>query len=89
MAFVNSEGKNISFECSELIAELRQDIVEFGGSEILEVVTDQCEGVTIYKDYNFISSDASTAFKLAPGEVLQRMTATALLMLYEQQNSIL
>lgn len=89
MAFRNTLGKSISYDCSELIEELKADIAEFGGDKILEVVTEEQEGVTIYKDYNFIYDDESTAFKLTGKEKLQRMTASALLLLYKKENSIL
>lgn len=88
MAFINDLGQSISFDCSDLIAELKEDIAEFGGDEILEVVTEEREGVTIYKDYNFVDDDEKTAFKLSKNEKLQRMTASGLLLLYEQENSI-
>lgn len=89
MAFVNKLGQSISFDCSELIEELKMDIAEFGGDKLLEVVTEEREGVKIYKDYNFIDNDESTDFKLSKTEKMQRMTASALLLLYEQENSIL
>ena len=89
MAFINKNGQSIGFECSELIEELKDDIAELGGNILVEVVTEEREGVTIYKDYNFIDNDESTAFKLSETEKLQRMTASALLLLYEQENSIL
>lgn len=88
MAFVNNMGMKISYDCTELIEELKEDIAEFGGDKILEVVTEEREGVTIYKDYNFIMDDPDAEFKLNPGEKMQRMTASALLMLYEKENSI-
>lgn len=89
MVFRNALGMAISFDCSELIEELKSDIAEFGGDKMIEVVTEEREGVTIYKDYNFIDDDKSTAFKLSKTEKMQRMTASALLLLYEQENSIL
>lgn len=88
MAFLNKDGKRISYECGDLIEELREDIAEFGGDLILEVVKEEREGVVLYKDYNFIDNDIKTAFKLQPGESVQRMTATALLELYKLENSI-
>lgn len=88
MAFTNNLGQLISYDCSELIEELKADITEFGGDEILEVVTEEREGVIIYKDYNFVDDDEKTAFKLSKNEKLQRMTASGLLLLYEQENSI-
>lgn len=89
MAFINDLGQSISFDCSALIAELKEDIAEFGGDIMVEVVTENREGVTIYKDYNFIDDDNSTNFSLNKGESLEKMTATALLILYEKENSIL
>lgn len=88
MAFINHSGKSISFDCTELIEELKEDIAEFGGNMLIEVVTEEREGVTIYKDYNFVDDDEKTAFKLSKNEKLQRMTASGLLLLYEQENSI-
>ncbi|MCI8378572.1 MAG: hypothetical protein HFH72_08640 [Lachnospiraceae bacterium] len=89
MAFRNALGQAISFDCSELIEELKTDIAEFGGDKLIEVVTEEREGVTIYKDYNFISDDESTVFKLSETEKMQRMTTSALLLLYEQESGIL
>lgn len=89
MAFVNDLGQSISFGCSELIAELKTDIAEFGGDMLVDVVTEERHGVTIYKDYNFVSDDAKTDFKLSGNEKIQKMTASALLVLYEQENSVL
>ena len=37
MGFINEEGKSISYECSGLIEELREDIKEFGGNTIVAV----------------------------------------------------
>lgn len=89
MALKNKYGENISYNCAELIEELKADIEEFGGDMIVEVVTEERKGVTIYKDYNFIEDDPETEFKLTSGEKMQRMTATALMMLYEIENSVI
>ncbi len=70
------------------INELQEDIEEFGGDLLLDVVTEVKEGVTIYKDYNFIDGDNATKFILSDNEELQRMTASALLLLYQKENSI-
>ena len=37
MAFINKYGIKISYECAELIKELKQDIEEFGGDTIVVV----------------------------------------------------
>lgn len=89
MAFTNDLGQSISYNCSSLIMELKADIAEFGGDLIVEVVAEQRQGVTIYKDYNFIEDDQNTSLNLSKNERLQKITASALLILYEQENSII
>lgn len=89
MAFTNEQGQLISYSCADLIQELKKDIAEFGESLIVDVVTEVVQGVTVYKDYNFIDGDTTTDFKLEPGETMRQMSAVALLVAYEQQNRIL
>lgn len=89
MAFINDSGQSISYDCADLIAELKEDIAEFGSDTILEVVTEQRDGITIYKDYNFISGGDGNNFDLSEGEKVQKISASALLHLYETENSIL
>lgn len=89
MAFMNKAGIKISYDCRELIDELKQDIAEFGSHLILDVVVQNVEGVTIYKDYNFIENDPATEFTLEPGERIVKMTAATLLMMYEKENELL
>ena len=87
MAFLNNKGQSISFDCSDLIEELKRDIEDFGEDLLVDVVTEKREGVTIYKDYNFAGDDGPP-FDLRSSESVERMTATALLAFYEQENSI-
>lgn len=89
MAFMNKVGIKISYDCQSLINELKQDIEEFGSHLILDVVVQDVEGVTIYKDYNFIENDPATEFTLEPGERVVKMTAATLLMMYEKENELL
>lgn len=89
MAFMNKAGIKISYDCQSLIDELKQDIEEFGSHLILDVVVQDVEGVTIYKDYNFIENDPATEFKLELEERLVKMTAATLLMMYEKENELL
>lgn len=89
MAFMNKAGIKISYDCQSLINELKQDIEEFGSHLILDVVVQDVEGVTIYKDYNFIENDPATEFTLEPGERIAKMTAATLLMMYEKENELL
>ena len=90
MAFINSQGAKISYECEDLIEDLSEDIREFGESLEVEVITAECCGVTIYKDYNLPSEgDPENDFQLAEGETLVRISAIELLRLYEEQDSVL
>lgn len=89
MAFINNLGMAISFDCSDLIEELKEDIDEFGEDLTLEVVTEEKEGVTIYKDYHFIGDDVDKKESLSKGECIQKITAIDLLMLYERENDVL
>lgn len=79
---------SVSFECTELIKELRRDIADFGENLIVEVIATQLHGITIYKDYNFISDDENTKFKLKQNEKLVKMPAVELLKLYEKENRL-
>ena len=85
---MNKAGIKISYDCQSLIDELKQDIEEFGSHLILDVVVQDVEGVTIYKDYNFIENDPVTEFTLEPGERIVKMTAATLLMMYEKENEL-
>lgn len=89
MAFVNN-GESISFECSDLIEELKCDIAEFGGDKVVAVWCKESRGVILYTNYDFIEPDQpldKTEFK--DGEFLKKMTMSALLIVLEKQNSIL
>lgn len=89
MAFENKEGKNISFECSELIEELKEDIQEFGGDEVIAVWCRRYENVLIYTNYDFIEVDKPLDnSELKTGEFLKKMTMNGLLAALEQQNGI-
>lgn len=90
MAFTNPDGMNISYECSELIEELKEDIAEFGGDTIVAVWCKDNSGVTLYTNYDFIEEEKSIAeTELRENEYLQKMTMSALLILLEKQNEIL
>ena len=89
MGFINEEGKSISYECSGLIEELREDIKEFGGNTIVAVWCKKMDGVVIYTNYDFITPDLPLMKDETDGEYIDKMTMTTLLMLLEEQNKIL
>ena len=90
MAFINAEGKAISYECSELIEELKQDIAEFGGDKIVAVWCKDYDGVIIYANYDFIDDEMLLDnSELKNGEFIKQMTMSALLVVLEKQNEII
>lgn len=90
MAFINEQGIKISFECSDLIKELKEDITEFGGDTVVAVWCRDNSGVTLYTNYDFIDEDQPiTEKELDKDEYIQKMTMSALLILLEKQNEIL
>lgn len=89
MSFVNKEGKRISYECSELIEELKEDIMEFGGEEIVAVWCKKYEDVIVYTNYDFIEEEKPlNDTEIKDGEFLKMMTMNGLLVALEQQNSV-
>ena len=90
MPFINNQGQKISFYCEELIEELKQDIAEFGGHEIVYVWCKDTNGVTIYTNYDFILSDEPIDnSEIEPDEYIKTMSMTTVLMLLEEQNEVL
>ena len=87
MAFIAENGQRISYYCEELIQELKQDILEFGGDKIVYVWCVEFKGVTIYTNYDFIVPDAPLKKnEIRHGEYFKEMSMSALLILLEVQN---
>lgn len=90
MAFINSNGFSASYECSELIEELKSHIAEFGGHKMVAVWCKECKGVIIYTNYDFIEEDMPLEIsELKDGEFIKQMTMSALLVILEKQNEVL
>ena len=90
MAFVNANGESISFECSEMIEELKRDMEEFGGDTVVTVWCEENRGVILYTNYDFITPDQPlNKTEIKDGEFLKQMTMSALLIVLEKQNGVL
>ena len=90
MAFVNPQVIKISYECSELIEELKQDIEEFGGDTIVAVWWKENDWLIFYTNYDFIDEEEPiTEKELQNEEFIKQMTMTTLLILLEEQNEII
>lgn len=89
MAFINKNGQSISFECSELIEELKDDISEFGGVESSLYGVENIKGLQFIQITTLLRMiNRSKKTELQKNEQIKKMTMTALLMLLEEQNSI-
>lgn len=89
MALINQNNTHIIYESSELIADLKQDILEFGNDYIVAVWYKEIDGVTVYTNYDFINEDSPIdQSELQDGEKIKQMTMGALLVALEQQNSM-
>ena len=89
MALINQNDTHVSYESSELIADLKQDILEFGNNHIVAVWYKEVEGVTVYTNYDFINEEFPIdPSELQEGEKIKPMTMGALLVALEQQNSM-
>lgn len=89
MALINQNDTHVIYESSELIADLKQDILEFGNNHIVAVWYKEIEGVTIYTNYDFIDEDSPIdQSELQEGEQIKPMTMGALLTALEHQNSM-
>jgi hypothetical protein len=90
MGFINANGENISYECSELIEELKADIKEFGGETVVAVWCKKYKGITVYTNYDFIDEDNPISkADLLEGEHIKKKTMRGLLELLEIQNEII
>lgn len=90
MSIVNSDGKRISYECSELIEELKLDMRYYGGNKEIAVWCKETLGVTLYTNYDFdVDKIPVFSSKLREGESIKKMTISELLPLLEKQNAII
>ena len=89
MALINQNDTHIIYESLELIADLKQDILEFGNGYIVADWCKEIDGVTVYTNYDFINEDSPIdQSELQDGEKIKPMTMGALLTALEQQNSL-
>lgn len=89
MALINQNDTHIIYESLELIADLEQDILEFGNDYIVAVWYKEIDRVTIYTNYDFINEDSPIdQSELQEGEKIKPVTMGALLVALEQQSSM-
>ena len=79
----------VSYECSELIEELKKDIEEFGDIEMY-VFFEKVKGYTFLTNYDFIEKEMPLNVKeLKDGTIIKIMKAKEILDVLEKQNSII
>ena len=74
-----------SYECSELIEELKQDILELGNIDFYAFF-ETIEGTMFLTDYNFISD---VPLEIERDAVVQTLKASKILEILEEQNKII
>lgn len=79
----------ISYECSDLIEELKQDIIEFRDIEMYAFF-EKVDGYTFLTNYDFISEEKPlSSEEFEKSTVVQKMKASKILKILEEQNSII
>lgn len=80
----------ISYECDELIEELKQDILEFGEDVKLFAFYEKVNGITFLTNYDFIEEDGIPHLEeYEKGTVAEIMKASEILKILEEQNRII
>ena len=79
---------NISYECSKLIEELKNDIAEFGNIEMYGFFKN-INGNMILINYDFIEEDLPLKAKEIEEQIVQIMKASEILKILEEQNSFI
>ena len=79
----------ISYECSELIEELEEDIIKFGENEEVIVWCKNIEGTTIYTNYDFDTDMKIHSSEVEKDEYLIKIPMKDLLTKLREQNKIL
>lgn len=79
----------ISYESSELIEELKEDIKEFGENEVVIAFYKFISNVKIYTNYDFVvEEDPVTSDELLPDEFMEQITMKELLEKLIEQDRI-
>ncbi len=83
MAIINNSGILISFDCENLISEVKQDIIEFGADSAVYAVCETQQGVKIVTDYIYdITNKEEMAVAkplIKPDEWIEKTTFNKLL----------
>ncbi len=79
----------ISYECSDLIEELQDDMEEFGDIDMYAFF-EKVEGFTFLTNYDFIEDEKTLESKeLEDGTIVQVMKASKILEILKNQDEVL
>ena len=79
-----------TYECSDLIAEAKEDLEEFGSEEIVAVWFKTISGYKYAINYDFMTKEKPIGTsELEEGEELTFLSLKALIEILEDQNKIL
>lgn len=90
MALTGDDGLSYSYDSSHLIAELQQDIAEFGKDTLVYGVFYWQSGIKLYTNYDFIlTEEPMTKEELETNEKVDQLPMEELLKRLKKQDSIL
>lgn len=87
----------VSYDATEHIKKLKKDIIEYGGNTLVAAVTENVDGVTIYKEYTLLPANYNTlshskakeyffkVFNICPNEIIRPITMTSLMIYYQNE----
>lgn len=78
----------VSYECSDLIEELKNDIKEFGNIDMYAYF-EKINGFTFITNYDFIVNSKPLTPEEIEGCIVQIMKAEEILKILEEQNRII
>lgn len=80
----------ISYESTALIEEIKRDIAEFGKEYTVSIFFKMIENTKIITNYDFIVDEKPTKLsELQEGETWEKSTLGEVLIMLEEQNSII
>ena len=89
MAIYTKKYGHVSFDASELMRDLEEDMEEFGKDAEVQVIACGYGNATIYKHYAVVGEDAPLVPDKDKGERVEKMTTAELMEEYRKEDSIL
>lgn len=83
------DESHISYECSDVIREIKEDIEEYGNDTVCYLYYSIRQNMIVFHDYALIEDLSNPAFKLQVDELRLKGTLKQALEIFESQNKII